>query len=167
MSANLFLDSIYFRAVAVLYFLHWSTSSRRQQRHVSNKSYTATIRLCCFPWQIVVESPDRCMGLVGNNKPKVLFEQADSDDEGECSEKLRCSRTGCVRASKSSSIFNFLGTHISMPIIIYYHCNVGLDLRPICNVGLEPRPNFFFTPVRFSLRHGRITMISFWRVRVP
>jgi hypothetical protein len=23
-----------------------------------------------------------------------------------------------------------LGTHISMPIILYYHCNVGLEARP-------------------------------------
>ncbi len=45
-----------------------------------NISHTATILLCCFPWQIVVESSDRCVGLVGIYKTKALFEQADSDD---------------------------------------------------------------------------------------
>ncbi len=38
-----------------------------------------------------------------------------------------------------------------MPIILYYHCNGGLDLRPICNVGLEPRPNIIRFPI--SLFH--------------
>jgi hypothetical protein len=33
-------------------------------------------------------------------------------------ENLRCSRPGYIRANKSSSILNFLGTHISMPIIV-------------------------------------------------
>ena len=47
--------------------------------------------------------------------------------------------------------FDFLGTHISMPIITYYHCNVGLALRPICNVGLEDRPICFRSPT--SLFH--------------
>jgi hypothetical protein len=126
---------------------------------VRNKSHSATVWLCCFPWQIVVESPDRCVGLVGNYKTKVLFEQADSDDEGERPEKLRCSRTGCVRASKSSSILNFLGTHISMPNIIYYHCNVGQDLRPICNVGLEPRPNCFRFPISLFQSHSNAIVI--------
>ena len=60
---------------------------------------------------------------------------------------VRCSRTGCIRASKNSSILNFLGTHISMPIILYYHCNVGLEVRPICDVGLESRPNIIRFPI--------------------
>ena len=42
---------------------------------------------------------------------------------------------------------NFLGTHISMPIILYYHCNVGLEVRPICDVGLESRPNIIRFPI--------------------
>jgi hypothetical protein len=51
----------------------------------------------------------------------------------------------------------FLGTHISMPIIAYWHCNVGLVLRPICDVGLEDRP--FFSQFPISLLH-----ISFSRL---
>ena len=39
--------------------------------------------LCCFPWNFVVKYPDRCAGLVGNYKSKVLFEKADSDENGE------------------------------------------------------------------------------------
>jgi hypothetical protein len=38
--------------------------------------------------------------------------------------------------------FDLLGTHICMPLL-YYHCNVGLELRPICDVRLEPSPTFF------------------------
>ena len=48
--------------------------------------------LRCFPWQIVVESPDRCAELVGNYKTKVLFEKADSDDKGETT----VLQTGCI-----------------------------------------------------------------------
>ena len=56
---------------------------------------------------------------------------------------------------KERKMLNFLGTHrdISMPIILYYHCNGGLDLRPICNVGLEARPNI----VRFPISLFRIS----------
>ena len=55
--------------------------------------------------------------------------------------------------ARSSSILNFLGTHrdISMPIILFYHYNGGLDLRPTCIVGLEARPNIVRFPI--SLFH--------------
>ena len=68
-----------------------------------------------FPsWQIVVESPDRCAGLVGNYKTKVLFEKADSDENGE-TEVLQ----NRMHPSQQK-FYDFLGTHISMPIIILY-----------------------------------------------
>ena len=105
----------------------------------------ATGALCCFPWHVVVESPDRCAELVGNYKTKVLFEKADSDDNGETmvlQNRMHPSQ---------QKFFDFLGTHISMPIITYLYCNVGMELRPICDVGLEDRPFCFEIPI--SLFH--------------
>ena len=93
--------------------------------------------LCCFPWQIVVESPDCCAGLVGNYKTKALFEKVDSDDNGETT--VLQNR---IHPSQQK-FFDFLGTHISMPIITYHHCNVGLEVRPICDVGLGDCPICF------------------------
>jgi len=101
--------------------------------------------LCCFPWNFVVKYPDRCAGLVGNYKSKVLFEKADSDDNGETTvlqNRMHPSQ---------QKFFDFLGTHISMPIITYLYCNVGMELRPICDVGLEDRPFCFEIPI--SLFH--------------
>ena len=31
--------------------------------------------------------------------------------------------------------------------VLYYHCKVGLEFRPICEVGLEPRPIVFRFPI--------------------
>jgi hypothetical protein len=91
---------------------------------------------------IVVESwaPDRCAGLVGNYQAKVLFEQADSEAKGEFTvlqNRMHLSE---------KKFFDLLGTHMCMPLL-YYHYNVGLELRPICDVGLEPRPTFFLFPI--------------------
>ena len=97
------------------------------------------------PSYFVVESgaPDRCAGLVGNYQDKVLFEQADSHDKGETTvlqNRMHPSQ---------KKFFALLGTHICMPLL-YYHCNVGLEVRPICDVGLEPRPMFFRFPILLS-----------------
>ena len=48
------------------------------------------------------ESADRCPGLAGNFQSKVLFETKGSEKL----EKPLCFRTGCIQASKRSSIFS-------------------------------------------------------------
>ena len=48
--------------------------------------------------------------------------------------------------SSQKKFFDLLGTHICMPLL-YYHCNVGLEVRPICDVGLESRPNIIRFPI--------------------
>ena len=66
--------------------------------------------LCCFPWNLVVKSPDRCAGLEGNYKSKVLFEKADSDDIGEITvlqNRMHPSQ---------QKFFDFLGTRISFQL---------------------------------------------------
>jgi hypothetical protein len=101
--------------------------------------------LCCFPWNFVVKYPDRCAGLVGNYKSKVLFEKAESDDKGETTvlqNRMHPSQ---------QKFFDFLGKHISLHSVAYLYCNVGLELRPICDVGLGTRPFCFEIPI--SLFH--------------
>ena len=73
--------------------------------------------LIVFHIQAVMDSPDHCAWQLGL---QVLSSQNLSQQQ----------------------FFDLLGTHICMPLL-YYHCNVGMELRPICNVGLEPRPISF------------------------
>ena len=101
--------------------------------------------LCCFPWNFVVKSPDRCAGLVGNYKSKVLFEKAESDDKGETTVLQN------QMHPSQQKFFDFLGKHISLHSVAYLYCNVGLELRPICDVGLGNRPFCFEIPI--SLFH--------------
>ncbi len=73
--------------------------------------------LIVFHIQAVMDSPDHCAWQLGL---QVVYS----------------------RNSSQRKFFDLLGTHICMPLL-YYHCNVGLEVRPICDVGLEPRPIFF------------------------
>ena len=97
-----------------------------------------SVRILSICANFVVESgaPDRCAGLVGNYQDKVLFEQADSQEKGETTVLQNRMHTS------QKKLFNLLGTHFCMPLL-YYQCNVGLEVRPICDVGLEDRPIFF------------------------
>ena len=57
--------------------------------------------------------PDRCAGLAGNYKAKVLFEKANSEEDAETTvlqNRMHPSQ---------QKFFDFLGTHISMPIITF------------------------------------------------
>ncbi len=74
--------------------------------------------LIVFHIQAVMDSPDHCAWILGL---QVVSSQNLSHQK----------------------FFNLLGMHICMPLL-YYHCNVGLELRPNCNVGLEPSPIFFY-----------------------
>ncbi len=76
--------------------------------------------LVVFHIQAVMDSPDHCAWQLGL---QVVSSQNSSQQK----------------------FFDLLGTHICMPLL-NYHCNVGLEVRPICNVGLEPRPMFFRFP---------------------
>jgi hypothetical protein len=73
--------------------------------------------LIVFHIQAVMDSPDHCAWQLG----------------------LQVVSSQNLRQQK---FFDLLGTHICMPLL-YYHFNVGLELRPICNVWLEPRPKSF------------------------
>ncbi len=75
----------------------------------------------------------------------VFHVQAVMDSPDHCSWQLGLQ----VVSSQNSSqrrFFDPFGTHICMPLL-YFHCNVGLELRRICNAGLEPRPIFFQFPI--------------------
>ena len=102
------------------------------------------MRILSICVNFVVESgaPDRCAGLVGNYQDKVLFEQADSQEKGETTVLQNRMHTS------QKKFFNLLGTHFCMPLL-YYQCNVGLEVRPICDVGLGDRPIFFRFPILF------------------
>ena len=69
----------------------------------------------------VVKSPDRCAGLVGNYKPKVFFENADSDVKGETTVLQN------RMLPSQQKFFDFLGKHISKHSDEYIYCNVGME----------------------------------------
>jgi hypothetical protein len=100
--------------------------------------------------------------LVGAVCLIVFHIQAVMDSPDHCAWQLGLQVVSSQNLSQEP-FFDLLGTHICMPLL-YYHCNVGLELRPICNVGLEPRPisfDFWFiiphlilTPCHHPLRAG-------------
>ena len=78
--------------------------------------------------------------MAGNYQSKVFFEQKDSEEKGETT--VLQDRTH----PSQKKFFALLGTQICMPLS-YYHCNVGLEVRPICDVGPESRPISFLYPI--------------------
>ena len=72
-----------------------------------------------FPLEFRRKIPDRCAGLVGNYKSKVLFEKAESDDIEETTvlqNRMHLSQ---------QKFFDFLGKHISLHSVEYLY--VGLE----------------------------------------
>ena len=80
------------------------------------------------------------------------------DSPDQCAWQLGWQVVSCQNLSQQK-FFDLLGTHICMPLL-YYHCNVGLALRPICDVGLEPRPISFRYPI-LIVPHLILTPLSF------
>jgi hypothetical protein len=78
---------------------------------------TWVVRFFLFPWHVVVEYPNHCAGLAGN---QVLFEKRILKSW----EKALCSRPGCTQARKSSSIFSVRGNRIllcTLPLHNAFH----------------------------------------------
>jgi hypothetical protein len=81
--------------------------------------------LTVFHIQAVMDSPDHCAWQLGL-KPKL---QVVSSQNSSQEKVLRSTWYAHLHAT------------------LYYHCKVGLEVRPICDVGLEPRPMFFRFPI--------------------
>ncbi len=85
--------------------------------------------------------------LVGALCLIVFHIQAVMDSPDHCAWQLGLQAVSCQNSSQRK-FFDLLGTHICI-LLLYYHCNVGLEPRPICDVGLESRPIFFRFPILF------------------
>ena len=100
-----------------------------------------TSELCrfLFQWHVVVEYPDHCAGLAGN---QVLFEKKDSEELGE---------TTMLQARlhpSQKTFFDLLGARKSHPPLHTVNCNSDLRMKP--SIGMTIALSIFVHRSRFA-----------------